>query len=412
MGKDFAEGHRPRHGTLGRLAELFYGESELDAAAALKEYLPDAAFGDRCIVGSGDAPRVIRTDAPESVGITYHSYNPPPIWGAAHSVMRVEFPSAVPRDFMSHAGEELLIPISGRVQYHFFWAPPGRVPKREDLAVPVEPFELIRINPQIPHHTWSVDGPAEAWMIFRDVSEVPAAISLDPSLPTRGPVQIHPRTLSSEALLDPSRYALIAWGIAERTRLHRERAGLGVQELAGLADVDPAQLSRLESGTRNLSLDALLRVARVLRIPLLDLIETAKWRYERSRDIASGVRDEDHEEADDGEGEGPIPLLSRPQGLRHWLHPTRIRLPSNWHGDIQPERRFSAGDFTTWILLEGRLVLDGRDEQPERVVSAGSVVHFRTDGARHVETLAPCHILQVSDSGNCTCHPEKKVETQ
>ncbi len=308
MGKEFGEGHRPRHGTLGWLAELFYSGSEAEATANLKEHLPDAAFGDRYIVAPADAPRVLRTDAPESVGISYHSYNPPAIWGAGYSVMRVTFPPSVPTEFMSHAGEELLVPVSGRVQYQFFWAPPGDPPERAKLEDPVSPFEMIRINPQSPHHTWAVEGSAEAWMIFRDVSEVPAAIIFDPSLPTRGPVQLHPRTLSREDLLDPSRYALTAWGIAERTRLHRERAGLGVQELAALADVDPAQLSRLEAGTRNLSLDALLRVARVLRIPLLDLIETARWRFDRSGDV--GVP----------EGGSPTPVLRRPPGLRHWLH--------------------------------------------------------------------------------------------
>lgn len=399
MSKQFGEGHRPRHGTLGWLAELFYSGSEGEAAANLKEHLPEAAFGDRYVVGPSDAPRVLRTDAPESVGISYHSYNPPPIWGAAHSVMKVTFPSSVPAEFMSHAGEELLVPVSGRVQYQFFWAPPGEAPEREKLAEPVEAFELIRINPQIPHHTWSVDGPAEAWMVFRDVSEVPAAISLDPALPTRGPVQLHPRTLSTDALLDPSRYALTAWGIAERTRLHRERAGLGVQELAALADVDPAQLSRLEAGTRNLSLDALLRVARVLRIPLLDLVETARWRYDRSGcpEIPPGG--------------SPVPLLGRPPGLRHWLHPTRIRLEEGWQGAMEPERRFSAGDFTTWIVLEGRFVLSAGDTSRGTLVSGGSVVHFRTDEPRTVETLEESRILQVTDSGNCTCLPGRGAPT-
>ncbi|MDX1568303.1 MAG: helix-turn-helix transcriptional regulator [Longimicrobiales bacterium] len=397
MEKEFGEGHRPRHGTLGWLADLFYSGSEGEAAANLKEHLPDAAFGDRYVVGPSDAPRVLRTDAPESVGISYHSYNPPAIWGAGYSVMRVTFPPSVPTEFMSHAGEELLVPISGQVQYQFFWAPPGRAPGREKLARPATPFEMIRINPQIPHHTWSVEGSAEAWMIFRDVSEVPAAISLDPSLPTRGPVQLHPRTLSREDLLDPSRYALTAWGISERTRLHRERAGLGVQELAALADVDPAQLSRLEAGTRNLSLDALLRVARVLRIPLLDLIETSRWRFDRSGSVEVP------------EGERPTPVLGRPPGLRHWLHPTRIRLTDGWQGRIEPERRFSAGDFTTWIVLEGRLVLSRDDTAQGSLLSTGTVVHFRTDEPRTVETLDECRILQVTDSGNCTCLPAKEA---
>ncbi len=391
MVKEFAEGHRPRHRTLGWLSEVFYGPSEAEAAAILREQMPEAAVEDQHIVGPGDAPKVLRTDAPESVGISYHSYNPPAIWGAGYSVMRVAFPHAVPKDFMSHAGEELLIPVSGRVQYHFFWAPPGTPPRREELKRPVDTFELIRVNPQIPHHAWSIGESAEAWMIFRDASEVPAAISLDPSVPTRGSVQVEPRTLSTEALLDPSRYALAAWGVSERVRLHRQRAGLGVQELAALADVDPAQLSRLEAGTRNLSLDPLLRVMSVLRIPFLDLIETAKWSYERSGPARSPA------------GDKAVPILPRPVGLRHWLHPASIRLAKGWRGRIEPAAPRAPGDFTTWIILKGRLLLLGESDSRGSLVSAGSVVHFRGHPGGQIEALAASRILQVTDSGYCSC---------
>lgn len=396
MPRTFAEGHRPRHRTLGWLAEAFYLRSEAEAVAILREHLPESSGERQYIVHTSDAPRVLRTDSPESVGIEYHAYNPPHIWGAGYSIMRVVFPEREPQDFMSHAGEELLLPISGEVQYHFFWAPPGSAPKREQLAEPVVPGELIRINPQIPHHTWAAGESAEAWMIFRDVSAVPAAISLDPAQPTRGPVELHPRVLEADALVDPARYALSAWGISERIRLHRERAGLGVQELSALADVDPAQLSRLETGTRNLSLDALVRITRVLRVPLLDLMETAKWRFMRS--LATPTR-----------SPKPVPALPPPSGLRHWLHPARIDLAEGWRGDLGPQGP-SSGEFASWILLEGRLLLLGEDASQGSVISAGSVVHFRGSAPRSVETLESCRILEIRDSGSCSCSTDGRLD--
>jgi hypothetical protein len=54
--------------------------------------------------------------------------------------------------------------------------------------------------------------------------------------------------------------------------------------------------------------------------------------------------------------------------------------------------------------MDGRLLL-AEDQSQGNVVGTGTVVHFRTDRARRVETLAPCKILQVTDSGYCSCLP-------
>jgi transcriptional regulator with XRE-family HTH domain len=47
-------------------------------------------------------------------------------------------------------------------------------------------------------------------------------------------------------------------------RALRERRGLSLRDCARRADIDPAHLSRAERGEARLSLDSLLRVARVL----------------------------------------------------------------------------------------------------------------------------------------------------
>jgi transcriptional regulator with XRE-family HTH domain len=47
-------------------------------------------------------------------------------------------------------------------------------------------------------------------------------------------------------------------------RAVRQARGLGLREVARLTSIDPAHLSRVERGEARISLDALLRVARVL----------------------------------------------------------------------------------------------------------------------------------------------------
>lgn len=53
-------------------------------------------------------------------------------------------------------------------------------------------------------------------------------------------------------------------------RAVREAHGLGLREVAARAEIDPAHLSRVERGERALSLDALLRLARVLGLRELE----------------------------------------------------------------------------------------------------------------------------------------------
>ena len=50
----------------------------------------------------------------------------------------------------------------------------------------------------------------------------------------------------------------------------RRAHGLGLREVARLAEIDPAHLSRVERGEARLSLDSLARLARVLELRELD----------------------------------------------------------------------------------------------------------------------------------------------
>lgn len=53
-------------------------------------------------------------------------------------------------------------------------------------------------------------------------------------------------------------------GRTSALRAAREAAGLGLREAAERAGIDPAHLSRVERGTKQLSVDALYRLAGVL----------------------------------------------------------------------------------------------------------------------------------------------------
>jgi transcriptional regulator with XRE-family HTH domain len=53
-------------------------------------------------------------------------------------------------------------------------------------------------------------------------------------------------------------------------RAVREARGMGLREVAARAEIDPAHLSRVERGQRVLSVDALLRLSRVLGLQELE----------------------------------------------------------------------------------------------------------------------------------------------
>ena len=63
--------------------------------------------------------------------------------------------------------------------------------------------------------------------------------------------------LTADELRHGERYALAAWGISEKIRVARLRAGLSIRQLAAACQIDPAQLSRIEtgSGASNVSLE-------------------------------------------------------------------------------------------------------------------------------------------------------------
>ena len=151
-----------------------------------------------------------------------------------YSILKVRFEPRVKDDFMFHDGEEFLAPIDGEVTYHFFWSG-GLTPAARSCSWTLRsgPVRLSR-STRRRRITRGRAGerPAEAWMIMRDASNRAVSISTDPDVTARANRYGVSRRASVEQLQDPSRYALIAWGLLERIRSHRERARLTIAELA------------------------------------------------------------------------------------------------------------------------------------------------------------------------------------
>jgi len=64
--------------------------------------------------------------------------------------------------------------------------------------------------------------------------------------------------------------------LGERVRTYRERAKFSQEKLAEKANLSVVFISLLENGWRTISVDALLRIAKALRVELEDLVKGVK----------------------------------------------------------------------------------------------------------------------------------------
>lgn len=393
-----------RHGTLGWLASSVAFEDGYDAAVAvLRDYLPASAYQDWSVVQEAQGFSTLRTEVSAAPDITYLSFDPPDLWGPSYSVLRVAFsPRRARTDFMSHAGEEVLIPVSGRIQYHFAWTPGSRPPEVH-LTPLLERGSGIRLASQIPHHTWAVgQTEATAWMVFRPTSESPAAISV--SLRHAARQATAGKTgFSKSEVLNPATYALLAWGIAEQTRLFRDRANVGVSTLAALCHVDAAQISRIEAASQNVSVEAIARLARFLRFPLPHLIAQAAQEWIVDSVPAGGEREVSGQPAWE-------PVLTPRAGIQHNLHLSALRLTDGWSGRAPTNRRnLSPGKVVSWVVFDGSLEIQLREARDSgtvlraEVLQPGTVAHFRRALPTHLVARPACTVLQITASPECTC---------
>ena len=60
--------------------------------------------------------------------------------------------------------------------------------------------------------------------------------------------------------------------LGDAIRKHRKKAGLSQERLAELSELHPNYIGEIERGEKTISVDALLRIARALRIRLRSLV--------------------------------------------------------------------------------------------------------------------------------------------
>lgn len=325
-----------------------------------------------------------RVDVAPEDNITYHGYDPPALWNIPYSVQLVRFPSKRPHSLMYHPGEEILIPLHGAIQYRFYWGDEQAKPKLFSMPSAVRPGTILRVNPQIPHHTWAEGHEASAWMFFRHISNSPSAVILDTDANTKPK-----RRITAMALKKPGKYGLIAWGISEAIRTARLQSGLTVAELSQVAGTSPSSLSRIEDAKVNASIDLVLRICRILNINLLDLLISARWAYEEGTLIF-------------GETDGSP--LRRVQNPPHFLHPYTLQIAKNKDRIVPTCDALIGPSFASWIILKGKIVvdlapLDGRSV----LLDTGMVCHFCAPREVNVHALEHTELLKVTYSAHCHC---------
>jgi transcriptional regulator with XRE-family HTH domain len=358
-------------------------------AGAAVDYLQDVLGTDHTtrlysvIERGSDAGRIDVSPADE---ITYSSFDPPPSWNLPYSVQQVRFGTKPKQDYMYHEGEEILIPIAGAIQYHFFASKNGKIPTEITLPKPLKKSEIIRINPLIPHHTWAAgETEAKAWMIFRHPSGSDALVlnGAGPSTPRRR------RTASQ--LQEPGQYALISWGISEMIRSARLRSGLTVDQLAKRVHASTSSLSRIEEARSNVSLELLQKICNTLHLSFTDQIIATQWHYQ-SRQIPASVSQEQS-----------LPLLHEPIPKAHYLHPMFYSLAKGQNVHVQAAHG-SLDSYATWLVLEGQVLFDLTNLKGRTVlIDRGTVVHLRSSKFVTIQALESSRLVQIRYSAGCTC---------
>ena len=155
----------------------------------------------------------------------------------------------------------------------------------------------------------------------------------------------------------PADIAAILDRVGQRLKQLRTRRRITLTDLAATTGISKSTLSRLENGQRRPTLELLLALSQVYRVPLDDLVGAPDVGDPRIRLKPGRVK-----------GRTVIPLVGQPDGVQAW----KIVIPA---GKVAPEPR--AHDGHEWIyVLSGRmrLVLGDRDW----VLTPGEIAEFDT----------------------------------
>ncbi len=186
-------------------------------------------------------------------------------------------------------------------------------------------------------------------------------------------------------------------GVGQRLRRVREQRGLTLTQVATQTDISKSTLSRLETGQRRPSLELLLPLAHVYRVPIDDLVGAPEVGDPRIRLKARHVN-----------GRTVLPL-TQPGGVQAW----KIVVPAS---QSTPMPRTHDG-FEWLYVLSGRLRLVLGDQ--DLVLGVGEAAEFDTrvphwfgsTGEAPAEVLSifgrPGERMQVRASGGSEPGPDQ-----
>jgi transcriptional regulator with XRE-family HTH domain len=389
--------------SLGWLEQLYFTQGAEAAKAEFERDFSAVSESSYRLLRLGEGQAVRRTDAEAKDGISYDSYSPPAFWELPYQVLRLRMEKVTQDEFLFHSGEEILVPLSGAIRYHFFWCDPsrGQTSLGRDELEPLKPGSIIRINPELPHHAWaSVKEGATAWMITRPMSNTKTSIYLNTQLEA---AELHPtpRRIKEDDLKKPGQYALRAWGIADRIKLQRFRSNLRIAQVAAHCGIDASHLSRIENYETNVSLDALLRIGTFLGIDLDRLMAPPPWGY----DVASfSLREHDEASPYTAPLSGAFSPQNSPQPS-HFLHPIYWKIGAGRQLDKLKLKDAKFNHPASWIMLSGRVIMDVRrgDDSIAELVEKDSVLHLRDSPPKKLQALEDSELLQIVYSGECFC---------
>ena len=148
-------------------------------------------------------------------------------------------------------------------------------------------------------------------------------------------------------------------GVGPRLRLLRQRSGATLAELSATTGISVSTLSRLESGRRKPTLELLLPLSRVHRVPLDELVGAPSTADPRL-----------HPKPIERNGMTMWPLTRRPGGVQAY----RALIPPGGRAG-EPEQKSHEG-YEWMYVLSGRLrLLLG---EHDLVLAPGEVVEFDT----------------------------------
>jgi transcriptional regulator with XRE-family HTH domain len=151
--------------------------------------------------------------------------------------------------------------------------------------------------------------------------------------------------------------AAVLEGVGGRLKRVRAQRRMTLVDVATATGISKSTMSRLETGQRRPTLELLLALSHVYRVPLDDLVDAPVEGDPRIRLKPGRVK-----------GRTVIPLTQQPDGMQAW----KIVVPAS---KVTPQIR--AHDGHEWIyVLSGRLRLILGDE--DWVLGPGDVVEFST----------------------------------